>query len=97
MKNPNSRDKILRSSPSNLLVSFHVVFDIALEEFSCLQGLPFCVKYIHIFYRQLDFLFEPGVANEILENEPKICLTGGSKGPSDIYTGKIENAIGQQR
>ena len=26
------------------------------------------------FYRQLDFLSEPGVANEILENEPKSCL-----------------------
>ena len=27
------------------------------------------------FYRQLDFPSEPGVANEILENEPKSCLT----------------------
>ena len=25
-------------------------------------------------YRQLNFLSEPGVANEILENEPKSCL-----------------------
>ena len=24
---------------------------------------------------QLDFLSEPGVANEIMENEPKSCLT----------------------
>ena len=31
---------------------------------------------VHIFlYRQLDFSSEPGVANEILENEPKSCLT----------------------
>ena len=30
---------------------------------------------MHIFYRQLDFPSEPGVANEILENEPKSCLT----------------------
>ena len=30
---------------------------------------------IHIFLdRQLDFSSEPGVANEILENEPKSCL-----------------------
>ena len=31
-----------------------------------------------VFYRQLDFPSEPGVANEILEileNEPKSCLT----------------------
>ena len=27
------------------------------------------------FYRQLDFSSQPGVANEILENEPKSCLT----------------------
>ena len=26
---------------------------------------------LHIFYGQLDFSSEPGVANEILENEPK--------------------------
>ena len=25
------------------------------------------------FYRQLDFPFEPGLANEIFENEPKSC------------------------
>ena len=31
-------------------------------------------REIHIFYRQLDFSSEPGVANEILENEPKSCL-----------------------
>ena len=29
---------------------------------------------IHIFYRQLNFPSEPGVANEILENEAKSCL-----------------------
>ena len=29
---------------------------------------------IHIFYRQLDFSSEPGVAKEILEKEPKSCL-----------------------
>ena len=29
----------------------------------------------HFFYRQLDFSSEPGVANEILENEAKSCLT----------------------
>ena len=27
------------------------------------------------FHRQLDFSSEPGVANKILENEPKSCLT----------------------
>ena len=27
------------------------------------------------FYKQLDFPSEPGVAAEILENEPKSCLT----------------------
>ena len=27
------------------------------------------------FSRQLDFLSEPGVANETFENEPKSCLT----------------------
>ena len=31
--------------------------------------------YYTFFYRQLDFSFEPRVANEILENEPKSCLT----------------------
>ena len=31
--------------------------------------------HTHFFYRQLDFSSEPGVANEILENEPKSCLT----------------------
>ena len=31
-------------------------------------------KTVHIFYRQLDFWSEPGVANEILEDEPKSCL-----------------------
>ena len=30
---------------------------------------------LHFFYRQLDFSSEPEVANKILENEPKICLT----------------------
>ena len=30
---------------------------------------------IHIFFRQLDFSSEPGFANEILENEPRSCLT----------------------
>ena len=29
-----------------------------------------------LFYRQLEFSSEPGVANEILENEPKSCLMG---------------------
>ena len=29
---------------------------------------------IHIFERQLNFSSEPGVASEILENEPKGCL-----------------------
>ena len=32
-------------------------------------------KQLHIFfYRQLNFPSEPGVANEILENEAKSCL-----------------------
>ena len=31
-------------------------------------------RYYIFFYRQLDFSSEPGVANEILENEPKSCL-----------------------
>ena len=29
---------------------------------------------VHIFYGQVDFSSEPGVANEILENKPKSCL-----------------------
>ena len=29
---------------------------------------------LHIFYKQLEFSSEPGVANGILENEPKSCL-----------------------
>ena len=29
---------------------------------------------LHIFYRQLDFPSEPGVANEILKNEAESCL-----------------------
>ena len=32
-------------------------------------------KVTHFVYRHLDFSSEPGVANEILENEPKSCLT----------------------
>ena len=32
-------------------------------------------QYYTFFYRQLDFPSEPEVANEILENEPKGCLT----------------------
>ena len=45
-------------------------------EADCLIVLIFRYRYElfqheHIFYRQLDFLSEPGVANEILENEPK--------------------------
>ena len=32
-------------------------------------------SHAHIFlHRQLDFPSEPGVSNEILENEPKSCL-----------------------
>ena len=31
------------------------------------------LKYT-FFYMQLNFQSEPGVANEILENEPKSCL-----------------------
>ena len=34
-----------------------------------------CLVPVHIFYMQLDFPSEPGVANEIWENEPKRCLT----------------------
>ena len=34
-----------------------------------------CIFPLHIFFRQLDFSSEPGAANEILENEPKCCLT----------------------
>ena len=37
----------------------------------------FCCKAlcrVHIFYRQLDFSSEPGVASEILENEAESCL-----------------------
>ena len=30
---------------------------------------------VHFFYWQLNFPFEPRVANEILENEAKSCLT----------------------
>ena len=29
----------------------------------------------HFFYRQLDFSSQPGVANEVLENEAESCLT----------------------
>ena len=45
-------------------------------------GLKFSVRNLrslkmstHFFYRQLDFSSEPGIVNEILENEPKSCLT----------------------
>ena len=31
--------------------------------------------YTHFFYMQFYFSSEIGVANEILENEPKSCLT----------------------
>ena len=41
-----------------------------------LQHQKSYVNNIHrVFYRQLDFSFEPGVANEILEKEPKSCQT----------------------
>ena len=36
--------------------------------------LVFILGYT-IFYRQLNFSSEPRVANEILDNEPKSCLT----------------------
>ena len=35
---------------------------------------PVISKTTHFFYRQLDFPSEPGVANEILENESENCL-----------------------
>ena len=38
-------------------------------------GWLFLYPGTHFFYRQLDFSSEPRVANEILENEPKSCLT----------------------
>ena len=40
-----------------------------------LQIFPPPPAGIHISYRQLDFPSGPGVANEILENDPKSCLT----------------------
>ena len=39
------------------------------------------------FYRQLDFPSEPGVADEILENEPKNCLTLFTLGSTRTYLG----------
>ena len=33
------------------------------------------VNNVHIFYSQLDFSSGRGVANEILENKPKSCLS----------------------
>ena len=33
------------------------------------------IDQVHIFYRQFYFPSEPGVANEIFENEDKSCLT----------------------
>ena len=35
----------------------------------------FSQRCTYFFYRQLDFSSEPGVAYEILENEPQSCLT----------------------
>ena len=34
----------------------------------------FDLRFTHFFYKQLNFPSEPGVANEILENEAKSCL-----------------------
>ena len=48
---------------------------------------------VHIFYRQLDFLSEPGVANEILENEPKSYLTIMQKPP--VLKEKVLSEAGQ--
>ena len=36
--------------------------------------LTLAIFTLHIFYRQPNFPSEPGVANEILENEAKSCL-----------------------
>ena len=36
---------------------------------------PFSGCFTHFFYRQLDISSEPGVSDEILESEPKSCLT----------------------
>ena len=47
--------------------------DINLAEESKQGIVVYC--YYTFFCRQLDFSSEPGVANEILENEPKSCLT----------------------
>ena len=40
-----------------------------------LERRPLDKSRLHIFYRQIDFPSEPGVANEILENKPKCCLS----------------------
>ena len=49
------------------------------KRINCRQFSPDIWRHIfaswHFFYRQLDFKSEPGVANEMLENEPKSCLT----------------------
>ena len=37
------------------------------------RNCPKLIKWVHIFIG--NFSFEPGVANEIFENEPKSCLT----------------------
>ena len=45
-----------------------------IPERSVLEVIYPSIEDVHIFYRQLDFSSELGVANEILENEPNNCL-----------------------
>ena len=65
-----------------------VLRDFNTYDIACFRGVSHSVNRRHIvtfrvtdhfkytfFYMQLDFSSEPRVANEILENAPKICLT----------------------
>ena len=61
----------------NILFATCLRFPV-LREFNMIQPIAFIrltdlLKYT-FFYKQLSFSSEPGVANEIFENQPKSCL-----------------------
>ena len=61
------------SAPSQLL-QLLTCYCVEHTNQGTLQEFRVQKNVLHIFYRQHDFLSEPGVANEILENESKSCL-----------------------
>ena len=65
--------------PKNIYVEFNLMnhFSVLVRKTWTEKCMAIAFSYFfiaHFFYRQIDFSSEPGVANEILENEPKNCF-----------------------